>query len=150
MAHRFDNFDDAFAAWSGRYATIKTHWANTNTNMNLAYTGCPDPVDRTHFYHMYAALQSIQLFLTALTNHSWPTSEQSDFYESMYWAGQTEAVAEPYELTLVKMIEAYINADDDHRSGHRLLLDAYQASMYDKPFDQEYHAAWIQRFRSWV
>ena len=55
-----------------------------------------------------------------------------------------------YELTLVKMIEAYINGDDDHRSAHRLLLDAYQASMYDKPFDQEYHASWVQRFRSWT
>ncbi len=55
-----------------------------------------------------------------------------------------------YELTLVKMIEAYIDADDDHRSAQRLLFDAYQASMYDKPFDQEYHALWIQRFRSWV
>lgn len=57
---------------------------------------------------------------------------------------------DPYELTLIKMIEAYIAADDDHRSAHRLLLDAYQASMYDKPFDKEYHAAWIRRFRSWA
>lgn len=59
-------------------------------------------------------------------------------------------VGDPYELTLIKMIEAYIDADDDHRSAHRLLLDAYQASMYDKPFDQEYHTNWVQRFRSWA
>jgi len=57
---------------------------------------------------------------------------------------------EEYELTLVKMIEAYIAADDDHRSAQRLLFDAYQASMYDKPFDKEYHANWVQRFRSWA
>ena len=45
-----------------------------------------------------------------------------------------------YELTLIKMIEAYIDAPDDARSAQRLLFDAYKASMYDKPFDREYHA----------
>ncbi len=70
-------------------------------------------------------------------------------YEGPIWWYLKNCVAE-YDLTLVKIIEAYIAADDDHRSAHRLLLDAYQASMYDKPFDQEYHASWIQRFRSWA
>ncbi len=69
--------------------------------------------------------------------------------EGPIWYYLTNCVGE-YELTLVKMIEAYIAADDDHRSAQRLLFDAYQASMYDKPFDQEYHALWIQRFRSWA
>jgi len=56
---------------------------------------------------------------------------------------------EEYELTLIKMIEAYIAAPDDARSAQRLLFDAYKASMYDKPFDLEYHTGWVQRFRSW-
>lgn len=55
-----------------------------------------------------------------------------------------------HDMSLVKWIEWYINSNDDHRSAHRLLLDAYQASMYDKPFDQEYHNSWVQRFRSWA
>lgn len=67
-------------------------------------------------------------------------------YKGPIWWYLTNCVT---ELTLIQMIEAYINADDDARSAHRLLLDAYQASMYDKPFDREYHALWIQRFRSW-
>lgn len=150
MAHLFDNFDDAFKDWSDKYDLLKTHWAATNSNLFLAYDGCPDPVDRTHFYHMYAAIQKIQLFLTVLTRHTWDTWDHSSFFESIYWANKDTPGGVEYELTLVKMIEAYINADDDHRSAHRLLLDAYQASMYDKPFDREYHAAWIQRFRSWA
>jgi len=55
-----------------------------------------------------------------------------------------------HDMSLVKMIEYYINANDDARSAQRLLYDAYKASMYDKPFDQEYHNTWIQRFRSWT
>ncbi len=57
---------------------------------------------------------------------------------------------EDYELTWLKVIEAYIGANDDHRSGWQLLVDAYQASMYDKPFDLEYHTMWVQRFKSWA
>ncbi len=150
MAHRFDNFDDAFASLSDRYDLLKTRYDETGALLFLAYDGCPDPVDRTHFYHMYAAIQKLRVYLMVLLNHTWATWDNSDFYESMYWAGQTEPVAEPYELTLIKMIEAYIDADDDHRSAQRLLFDAYQASMYDKPFDREYHATWVQRFRSWA
>ncbi len=55
-----------------------------------------------------------------------------------------------FDLSFLDIIEAYINADDDHRSGWQLLTDAYQASMYDKPFDLEYHTGWVARFRSWA
>jgi len=71
-------------------------------------------------------------------------------YLHYFLENHTSAGAEEYELTLVKIIEAYIDADDDHRSAHRLLLDAFQASMYDKPFDLQYHSDWVKRFRSWV
>jgi len=150
MAHRWDNFDDAFDYYSGKFANLKTAYAAIVTNMNLAHTGCPDPVDRTHFYHMYAAISYIQGFLTTLTGHTWPDWQGSGLFECLYWLDQEHGGGDPYELTLVKMIEAYIAADDDHRSAQRLLFDAYQASMYDKPFDQEYHNSWVQRFRSWA
>ena len=147
MAHRFDNFDDAFAEWTGYFDAFKNWVATAGTHAQAAFDGCPNPVDRTHFYRLYDAVQSIRSALTVLTNTTWPTWDTSNFYESIYWANK-DASAD-YELTLVNMIQAYIDADDDHRSAQRLLFDAYQASMYDKPFDKEYHALWIQRFRSW-
>ncbi len=69
-------------------------------------------------------------------------------YTYWYYVHQGLYDKEP-ELSLLAMIAAYIAADDDARSAQRLLFDAYQASMYDKPFDLEYHAAWVARFRSW-
>jgi len=54
------------------------------------------------------------------------------------------------ELTLLAFIEAYIEADDDHRTALQLLFDAFQASMYSKPFDMEYHKNWVRRFTSWA
>jgi len=150
MAHRFDNFDDAFAELSDDFDPVKTWHTTAGTHAQAAFDGCPDPVDRTHFYRLYDAVQSIRSCLTVLLNLTRDTWDQSSFWESVYWANKDVPAGPEYELTLIKMIEAYIKADDDHRSAQRLLFDAYQASMYDKPFDREYHAQWIQRFRSWA
>lgn len=54
-----------------------------------------------------------------------------------------------HDQGLAKWILQYTAAHDDLRAGHRMIIDAYNASMYDKPFDQEYHTLWVQRFKSW-
>ena len=54
-----------------------------------------------------------------------------------------------YELTLTKMLGAYIAAPEIDRRSHRYLLDAFKASMYNKPFDLSYHTEWVRRFESW-
>jgi len=149
MAHRFDNFDDAFAEWTDTFDSVKTWLDTTTTHLNAAYQGCPNPVDRTHFYRLYDAVVSLKASIIVLGNFTWPTWDTSSLYESMYWGNKDVPAGGDYELTLVKMIEAYIDAPDDARSAQRLLFDAYTASMYDKPFDMEYHTGWVQRFRSW-
>ena len=70
-------------------------------------------------------------------------------YVGPWWWYLTNCVA---GVSLEAMIAAVIapEAHDDHRSAWILLWDAYRASMYDKPFDQEYHNAWVQRFKSWT
>ena len=75
----------------------------------------------------------------------------SSSFNYVYWINVHQGLYDQEsELSLVAMIEAYITADDDARSAQRLLFDAYQASMYDKPFDMEYHSDWVRRFRSWA
>lgn len=69
--------------------------------------------------------------------------------ESFWWWYLTNCIKAGNDFTLMTFIDAFINAEDDWRSAHRLLLDAYQASMYDKPFDMEYHKNWVQRFKEW-
>lgn len=54
------------------------------------------------------------------------------------------------DMSLAAWVLRYANAPDDVRSAHTTIIDAYRASMYDKPFDLEYHQLWIQRFKSWV
>ncbi len=54
-----------------------------------------------------------------------------------------------YELTLNKILGAYISAEELERRNHLLLTDAFRATMFDKPFDKEYHAFWVRTFKSW-
>ena len=70
-------------------------------------------------------------------------------YKGPWWWYFTNCI-EAGGIEFPDVIEAFINTKDDIRSGWVLLTDAYRASMYDKPFDAEYHALWIKRFRSWA
>jgi len=54
------------------------------------------------------------------------------------------------EFSMEILFTAYLDAKDDERSAWQLLTDAYQASMYDKPFDLEYHKTWVARFKEWA
>ncbi len=112
--------------------------------------------------HTYHAWQHMESFETA--------AAVKDIISALYsqhacndnvlskWVDYEPSYAVPYflanyaggELTIIDLLAAYIDAEDDHRSAWQLLTDAYKASMYDKPFNKEYHSTWIQRFRSWV
>ena len=150
MGHRYDTFGAAYADFEDEFAAIKQNLEWAAANAAAALSGVSDPVDKTHFGYLVYAVQLIQQSFDKMGDYTESIYNHSHFYESVYWANKDQADPPEYELTLVKIIEAYIAADDDHRTGHRLLLDAYKSSMYDKPFDKEYHALWVQRFRSWT
>ncbi|MBA7652689.1 hypothetical protein ES703_60528 [subsurface metagenome] len=85
-----------------------------------------------------------------LLDYGWPSMDDFSIIQFLEDHTIAEAApADPFELTWLKVIEAYIAAEDDHRSAFQLLTDAYKASMYDKPFDLQYHKDWVQRFKSW-
>jgi len=150
MAHLYDNFDDAFAAFTADWQVNQDLHIDGRGDADTAYNANNNPVELFEFQSLCLAVISMSNLIWNLIDIRESAPDRSAFCESIYWANKDVPAVAEYELTLVKMIEAYINADDDHRSAHRLLLDAYQASMYDKPFDKEYHALWVQRFRSWA
>lgn len=149
MVHRYADFDDAFADWDNTFASCQNWWNTTLTHMNAAFDGCPDPVDRTHFYRLHGAVGALRSMLSVLMGMTRSAWDQSSFYESMYWAGQPGEAPDEYELTLIKMLGAYIAAPEIDRRSHRYLLDAFRASMYNKPFDLSYHTEWVRRFATW-
>ena len=141
MAHRWSNFDDAFDNYSGKFANLKSKMDDFNFNMNLAYVGCPDPVDRTHFYHMYSALQQLQTFLSNLTTYTWPDWQGSGLFESLYWLDQEAGGGDPYVLTMDDILSVMVTASDEEYAKFIGLVDAYRIGLWNKPFNTEFYAA---------
>ncbi len=150
MAHRYNNFDAAYAGWVLWWDALQTQMQGCFDKFQTAKSALNDPVEISEFLQLCGSVEQLWYAVRYLGELWESAPDRSSLYESVYWANKDVPTGDGYELTLIKIIEAYIGADDDHRSAHRLLLDAYQASMYDKPFDQEYHASWIKRFRSWA
>ena len=148
MAHRFDNFDDAFAEWTGFFDSFKNWVATAGTHAQAAFDGCPNPVDRTHFYRLYDAVQSIRSALTVLTNTTWPTWDTSNFYESIYWANK-DASAD-YELTLFKMVNAMLDGLPPEIELFVGITDAYRQSIWNRPFNQQLFANLARSFETWL
>jgi len=135
----YDSFDDAKDANESARTAIDALTGNIS-----------EPVAQIEGNTIVYALRQLSICLDKFGGFDKSSWNYSYLYKSIYLAWLECDPLPPDPPTLIDFIEAYINADDDHRSAHRLLLDAYQSSMYDKPFDQEYHAQWVKRFRSWT
>jgi len=141
MAHRWSNFSSAFNAYNDKFDLMKNKFDDITTMMNLAYTGCPDPVDRTHFYHLYGAIQQVQLFLTQLTDRTWPDWQGSGLFECLYWLDQEHTEAGAYELTMDDILSVMLSATDDEYKKFIGIVDAYRIGLWNKPFNSDFYAA---------
>lgn len=130
---------------------VRFGWANTQLgyaetdaqNAYVAYLAADYPLAINYLCQSCGNLVDCVEYLI---DYGYPSG---GLYSIQAFLDQHTGAGEEYEFTLVKFIAAYIDAEDDHRSAHRLLMDAYKASMYDKPFDMEYHQNWVRRFLSW-
>lgn len=115
-------------------------------NAQLAYLAYIDNNDHLAVNYLCQSTAQLANSIEYILDEHYPSSGK---YSILAFLDEHTEVGEAEEFTLLTFIAAFINADDDHRSAHRLLLDAYQASMYNKPFDMEYHKNWVARFTQW-
>lgn len=148
MSEYDDFLTDFYNQWNlatAYGASSKQDW----TNAQIYYNGGDD----------HAALGSLLLCVDKLVDRLVEVSETYKYPYPRYnitklfdiIGGRLDdlEVGAGYELTLQKMLGAYIAAPDLDRRSHRYLLDAFSASLYKKPFDLSYHTEWVRRFESW-
>lgn len=141
--------DQVLAHINEYYAAGIGYKPSLETAVSTAVTYWLGGDDHLALYYAIQALSPIKYMLYRLYDANYPSI--GEFAVPYYLEHCTGGDPPPeYELTWLKVIESYIAADDDHRSGWQLLVDAYKASMYDKPFDLEYHTMWVKRFKSWA
>lgn len=89
---------------------------------------------------LYDLIEAMQYFVYGQTSP----------YDYVYWFNVHKGLYDKeVDVSWPNIILAYLDAEDNERSAWQLLVDAYQASMYDKPFDLEYHKNWVRRFKEW-
>jgi len=146
-------FDDYLADFYTQYDQARGAYANSTSEVSNALTDYYAGDDHAAIRHLITAAsktaESLGLWFYTYT-YNYPRYNLIKLIETIDDRLEVLETGGDYELTMFKIIEAYLKAPDVARSGYQLLVDAYQVSMYDKPFDREYHALWIQRFKSWT
>lgn len=150
----------AVSEYDDRLAMLAAQWDYLDDNHGYATTHGVEAFTEWFAGNDHAAIGKLinqtGKFLKMWRVLIWKTPAPYDYYNIPLMFGLIgDAIGDvppEYELTVIKMIAAFVDPDtvDDHRHAWMLLTDAYRASMYDKPFDMEYHADWVQRFRSWA
>ena len=150
MSFPYDSWDDIDWYLYDSFDKAKDSNESARTAIDALTGNISDPPTQTEVNTLVMICRYLSICLDRFGGFNQASWNYSYLYKSIYLAWLECDPVAPDPPTLLDFIEAYIDADDDHRHAHRLLIDAYQASMYDKPFDREYHALWIQRFRSWT
>lgn len=131
-----------------RYGEAEVHRGQLSNYKSYAYTSWLEGDDHGAINHIINGLGRIIYIFDRLIEWDYPDDNECLLW--YYFSNCVDGEApEEYELTMTKIIQAYIDTPDDIRSAWQLLVDAYQASMYDKPFDMEYHKTWVRRFHEW-
>jgi len=137
LAHKYDNFDDAFRDFEDRFATIKERLEWSITNAQSAYTEANDPVDKTSFGKATYAIECIVTAMRYMGDYLEVYSNQSHFYESIYWANKdTEAT----DVTWKAICEAWIKNDFEGRAPTIAVIDRMRQILWDEPFSIQWAA----------
>ena len=143
MSHKYADFDSAFAAFASRFANAKQQKDYALTNAQGAYSGCSDPVDKTHFGFLCYAVECLCNTFNHLARLNDVAYDQSYLYESIYWAAQG---GNSYELTMDKILDA-MWASDRLRNFHFInYIDAMRASIWNTEIYERHLADWYRHF----
>ena len=145
MAHKYTDFDSAYAAFAARFANAKQQKDNALTNAQAAYSGASDPVDKTHFGFLCYAVECLCNTFNHLARLNDTAYDQSYLYEAIYWAGQSGG-GDPYVLTMDKILEAMWDTDR-LRSFHFInYIDAMRAGIWNTEIYETHLQEWYRHF----
>lgn len=135
VAHKYSDFDSAFADLTDLYEHIQTHVNNASSEANNSFIGVSDPVDKLHFGFLVSAVLQIVRGIGHFLDNTESSWEESHFYESIYWANKDAPAAEEYVLTFEKIVEVWIADDFAGRALTIATIDRMRQILWDEPFN---------------
>jgi len=145
MAHKYTSFFAAYSALVSKFDDAQKYKDWALLNAQGAYSGCSDPVDKTHFGYLCYAVEC----LCTVFNHVADLNEsyywQSDLYESIYWAAQGEAPPE-YELTMDKILDVIWESDKLRWFHFINYIDSMRAGIWNTEIYDKHLEDWYRHF----
>ncbi|MBA7654886.1 hypothetical protein ES703_62779 [subsurface metagenome] len=140
MAHKYSSFYTAFSAFKGEYAFIKQRigWALANAQGAAGEWDC-DCGGSSIGYVAYAA-ECNALALQHLVDSLESNPDQSHLYESIYWATKLPPAPAEFELTYIKICEAWAANDFQGRGLTIAFIDRMRQLAWNETFNVQWAA----------
>ena len=141
MAHKYNNFADAFDDNRSKFSSIKTNRTNAYNAAAALWTHATSSEWQDAFWDTKLAIQALAAAVYLLIDGAASNYQQSYYYESFYWAGQEPSGIAEYELTWQKICEAWVANDFEGKEWTIAVIDRMRTLMWDKPFDIKWAAS---------
>lgn len=144
MAHKYNNFADAFADFTNNYSKVRQQ---LTWGYNLIWDGYDEWADATTKPQVYKIVCGINNALSAFhylmgtPALSW---EDAWLYECFYWLQQETGAID---------MAAILNAMENAKPHQPLLfmgyVEAYKASVWNATFDERFFADLVKKWSIW-
>lgn len=146
MAHRYDNFDDAFEQlvtyWEG--AEYVADGLFLKISQAQVYANAGNWLQA--IFKITYALDNIRYVFDWFNYFYNSDPNQSPLLESIYWASKDIPKT---EVTMRSILDVMFTASNEELKQFIALVDAYRQSLWNKPFDVNYWAAVARGFEQW-
>lgn len=146
MAHKYSNFDDAFADFTAYYAGWQSNLAQVASYLSSMMTYA----EAGNWLYAFSMAKWAIVYLKNCHNVNLnmlaSAPDQNRFFESIYWAGQSGAA---YELTMSDILTTMLSATPAEVQTFIGIADAFRQSIWNRPFNREYYAALARGFEIW-
>lgn len=135
VAHKYDNFDDAFNDLKNGFDEVKQYveWSFLNTQFASAEWDCS--CGGTSIGALCWAIDCLSIAMRHLTDCTETRWYKSHLYEAIYYAGQAGEAPPEYELTWRKICEALAKDDFEGRYWTIAIIDHMRTLIWNKPFN---------------
>ena len=141
MAHKYSTFDSAYAAFTYKWYDIKEWIDLSYDRLAEAYAETDDPPTLATFRTAIGGATGLNWCIKEIIDYNATYYNKSYFFESIYWANKDQPDPPEFELTWIKICEAWAVNDFEGRAVTIAFIDRMRQLIWDEPF----YVAWAAR-----
>ena len=140
VGHKYSNFDDAYDDFASAWGIIKQRIGWALTSAQAAYGEWDCDCGTTSIGYVSYAAECNAVALQNLVDSLETTYGGSHLYESIYWANKDVPDPPEFELTYIKICEAWAVNDFEGRGLTIAFIDRMRQLLWDEPFKIQWAA----------